>query len=134
MTLTTGPTSRHRLLYRPLERVCAGKAIMVSETPRREGLLLLEMRLRLYAESLIRFSISSAHRASADTRTHCSSGTHRADGTLSSESEVPAWEDEDVPEDLVPNRTDLAAGPRQALTDRLDGMGICRPNLRLWGR
>ena len=76
----------------------------------------------------------AAHRASADTRTHCSSGTHRADGTLSSESEVPAWEDEDVPEDLVPNRTDLAAGPRQALTDRLDGMGICRPNLRLWGR
>ena len=47
---------------------------------------------------------------------------------------MPAWEDEDVPEDLVPNRTDLAAGPRQALTDRLDGMGICRPNLRLWGR
>ena len=41
---------------------------------------------------------------------------------------------DDVPEDLVPNRTDLAAGPRQALTDRLDGMGICRPNLRLWGR
>jgi len=76
----------------------------------------------------------ATHRASADTRTHCSSGTHRADGTLSPESALPAWEEEDVPEDLVPNRTDLAGGPRQELTDRLDGMGICRPNLRLWGR
>ena len=77
---------------------------------------------------------SRSQRTAACGRVTGRAGTHRADGTLSSESEVPAWEDEDVPEDLVPNRTDLAAGPRQALTDRLDGMGICRPNLRLWGR
>ena len=76
----------------------------------------------------------AADRGPADTRTHCSSGTHYDNGNVSPESPKTAWEEEDVPDDLVPNRTDLCGGPRQALTDRLQGMGIRRPDLRLWGR
>ena len=51
-----------------------------------------------------------APRGMADLRTHCSSGTHHIDGSTSVESPDPAWDADDIPDDLVPNRTDLMGG------------------------
>ena len=50
---------------------------------------------------------------------------------VTGESPEPAWENEDIPDDLVPNRTDLEGGPRQCMTERLKAMLVRRPDPRL---
>ena len=68
----------------------------------------------------------------ADLTRHFSSGTTDPDsGQPTDESPLPAWDEEDIPEDLVPNRTDLIGGPRQGLTNDLEAERVLRPDPRL---
>ena len=61
-----------------------------------------------------------------------SSGTTDPDsGRPSEESPLLAWEDDEISEGLVPNRTDLEGGPRQRLTDDLAAERVLRPDPRL---
>jgi len=78
--------------------------------------------------------LSGAHafRDPANFSRHMSSGTTDPDsGRPSEESPLPAWEDDEIPEGLVPNRTDLEGGPRQRLTDDLAAERVLRPDPRL---
>ena len=71
-------------------------------------------------------------RDSADFSRHLSSGTLDPDTRHpTAESPLPGWEDSDIPDDLVPNRTDLEGGPRQHLTSDLEAERVLRPDPRL---
>ena len=71
-------------------------------------------------------------REPADFSCHFSSGSVDWDtGRPSSESPHCAWEDDEIPDDLVPNRTDLEGGPRQHLTADLEAERILRPDPQL---
>jgi len=73
----------------------------------------------------------SEGRTAASLVLHLKSGTRSAaTGAVTDESPLAAWDDADVPDDLVPNRTDLEGGPRQGLTDRLRGAYVRRPDPR----
>jgi len=68
-------------------------------------------------------------RGTADFARHLSSGTRDPDtGRRTQESPDTAWDDDDIPDDLVPNRTDLEGGPRQKLTNDLAADCILRPD------
>ena len=74
-------------------------------------------------------------REMADLARHLSSGTTDPEtGRRTEESPLPAWDDDDVPDDLVPNRTDLEGGPRQHLTDDLEDARVLRPDPRVIAR
>ena len=71
-------------------------------------------------------------REPADFARHLSSGTVDPEtGRPSVESPHPAWDDDEIPDDLVPNRTDLEGGPRQHLTDDLAAERVLRPDPQL---
>ena len=73
-----------------------------------------------------------APRAAVDLARHLTSGTRDEEtGAPTDESPETAWYDDDIPDDLIPNRTDLEGGPRQWLTDALHSKGVRRPDPRL---
>lgn len=72
-------------------------------------------------------------RQAADLALHLTSGTRvpnhlSASQPSTDESPLTAWEND--PHDLVPNRTDLEAGPRAGLTDLLAERCVFRPDPR----
>ena len=80
-------------------------------------------------------AFSGSARDVADVARHLSSGTRdEATGRPTTESPEPVWEDDDIPDDLIPNRTDLEGGPRQWLTDALHEKQVRRPDPRLVAR